>query len=1366
MKILISGLIYLATFIPFNLLTAQSMVEFRGTKRADNFVSPYNFTQQIGTNTKGTLNTVNYIGVHSFPLDFSKSPYLRDTLLNYFEIGKIPEQTVQAGSVIKFYIKSDSLGLGVKNYSIQPDNSLTSKILFKPNQQYFEFKPDKNDTASFVVIFKAKKGNDSITQSVPFKIYRVNTIDKYSFGVSNGQVQPLENDKAYQFFSTIKATSPFFNGIANRPVRIISISAIELTLENQPGNFLMSFSGARDIQEINIYAERLFIRDTFNLPQTRVNIYCKEIIFEDLPARPRASINTTPIAPVAAPPGVQGVSGANAGSINLYAGRMIDNFGGFRFRLIGGDGQNSTDAVSGSGGDGGILYTNLDIENKVDLIGGISGIPAGSGTYPSKVKGHFGKVVKDSIQLRWIHPNYIRQVIAYCDDAYFLGYGANLLPRLLSYDLVISGFSKTKDFEQLDTIVQSDLLQAQMEIISLGNRILSGLDYFGNPPGWVPMLSFELTQAAFETELSNAIRIIYLNSFLNASADSIQKMLNGFNELRDNLKVQGQSLENEMNYLSQVKIVEIETKLDENEKEIENITNKIKLAAADLERRAQAKLDDSKKLSWTKVVGLIGKVATLIPEPTIQTIGAGLTAATQFYDGIKDVDNFNISNITRIIDAGKSAVETYNSYQKKFEATQNDWKGISNQWKDFFPVFQGGIDSLPSQIKKGSALFSSLNNKFEEVKNIYNSYLGTPDGDLKKIRSELMATDPELPKLNEDLVRASENQKKLVDEFNSTNEQIQKIASEVVANALMFDNINTKINTNTFALDHRTVHYLNYLKFNAVRRLKMYHYFMAKAWEFRRLQPYTGNLNITAVFNAAENMVQTANNSVLSASQYEALASVYRDQISQIAEGVYVEYTSNFPPLRKTNRSFRLPKDLIERINNGEQVKVNLSKIGVFNDNEENIRIAAVRVSYLKDRTSSNFSAGTSPEINVKFTYPNLSTIKYRGKVYHFNNYNLKTNSPLQWSTSYDKLSGSLNQVVPSPAAQSLLRSLLVYKNVSFNNSGLYMFSQPSADAELILSANFNNAGFGATGRLFIDSIVFQIDYDYNEELSTDSYLQISSEPNWIVPTYLLSRVDKNSMQNGQADMIRVFQKSSTTMVNVRTDQRIGGYKFERWLDKFGNPIMDADSTNPSRTFRMSSSIYNKAKYTWAGPVLNVPDTIYFTQNTTSSTLRIRNNGSGPMDWVIDTISSESWINFGAAKSGVNNLDIPVSVNVPQSVASRFGYIIVIAPEAENAIDTVWISYKNNLVTSIPSIYDNNQLVISPNPSNGFFLLKTNSYFEKDVLIYAMNGIIVLKDKMFMSKSINISTLPKGTYIVLIRSRQNGIQTTRRITIL
>lgn len=78
---------------------------------------------------------------------------------------------------------------------------------------------------------------------------------------------------------------------------------------------------------------------------------------------------------------------------------------------------------------------------------------------------------------------------------------------------------------------------------------------------------------------------------------------------------------------------------------------------------------------------------------------------------------------------------------------------------------------------------------------------------------------------------------------------------------------------------------------------------------------------------------------------------------------------------------------------------------------------------------------------------------------------------------------------------------------------------------------------------------------------------------------------------------------------------------------------------------------------------------------------------------------------------------------------------------------------------------DENEIIISPNPSNGIFNISTNSELKKDIYIYDVTGKIVYQNISVVEKNItlNLSEQQKGIYIVRITDANSS--TTHKIII-
>lgn len=1343
-------LFYILLVISVSILQGQNKSRFYGLNRSSFTAGNNIVTQQYGTLNNTVITANKYSGIQSFPLTFETSPYFRDTTLNNYEIGEIPEQSVATGSIVYFYIKCDSLP-GSKTYSILPMDTFKGVITFNTHLQYFSFKPDTLDDLTYQIKFTAINATDTISQLVKFRTYQLTHPEIYAFGVGNSQPLPDPNAKEYQLLSvTNNHQKNWFNG-QNRTTRSISISGVDLSVENVQGNLLYALSDNKDIGQLNIYADKLLIKDTFNLPQTEVNIYCRQLIFED--GTNTAAINTTPIAPDAAIPDSNGIDGATAGRINVFTGEIIDNRGGIRFRLLGGDGQSATNAIAGSGGNGGILFSNQDIASKGDYLGGLEVIHSGANGKPAlKHKGDIGKFVKDSINLRWIHPNYIRQYISYSNDAYFTGHGKVVLPSLIFYTELISTLTNSTDTASIDAYTMSDLLQVQMELTTLIDRINSGYDFFGNPPGWVPLLSFEFTKAAFDTELHHAMQILYLDYFISTSADTLQKRINGFTALRDELRQRSNIDRNNFNNLVLVTVPEIENSIELNKQRMAQIELDIKRVSAEIQARAEKAANRQKKASWEKIAGGIGQVATMLPFPAVQAAGAGITAGLQFYDAVKDVDNLNLNSAESIISAAGKSINTYDNYHKEFTTTVGQWKQMRTQWQDFFPIFQGGmhIKAIQSQISKGGELKKNISNTFNNLKSEFKQHSELPDQDIEKIKSNLLSNDPAYAALNSELNDVKYKGKQLLEEYSNTNNQILTLGTQIMGYGLAFDDANNKVLSSSSQLDHRTVHYIHYLRENALQRLKKYYYYMAKAYEARTLLPFTGNLNLSPILTSIENMAISASkdNSVLTPAQYASFSGLYEQQVEAVAQEIYDYYIDNAPPQTITT-IYSLTKNDITNLNHGESVIFNPTKRGLFGNNEENVRINNIKVLSLVDSIGTNTTIGNPARIDVRFEYPLISYVKRKGKVYYFNNYNRNTNTPLTWSSRFDITTNQITDFKPSSANASLLISLLTDKKLPNTNEDILMYSRPSASADLILSSTYlNNNG---KGNLAIKGLKILIEYDFNTKPNNISYLDILTEPNWIVPNYNVNKSDQNGMKNGQGDMTRTYVTSSTNLVNLTVEKKIGGYRFERWLNQGGYPVMDKDSINPSRTFIMHTNQAMKVKFKWAGAKLSLPDTLYFDADNLTQNLIIRNVGEADsMYWVQNGISSFVSITPNITE-GFGNETLSVSLSIPTN--EKIGYISIMAPEAENAIDTVWLKY-NNLITKSKQTNDFQRIALYPNPGKEKFYIsipdQLNMPYQVNVIDAYGKKINLKFEKQSNIIKFDSSDLPVGIYFVAV----------------
>lgn len=298
-------------------------------------------------------------------------------------------------------------------------------------------------------------------------------------------------------------------------------------------NKVWGLSGREDLIELNIFAEQLIIRSALNFPQTNVTIHAKDIRFEDQNGV-IASINTSPSPIPISITNDTGMNGSNAGSISVFVKNMSAS-SDIRFILKGSNGQNADrNGIPGDGGNGGLLTSNIDLRPFCDLARGSCGVKydvdssaannLGS-IIGSGATGLDGAFALDNTPWKFLHPYYVSSVVWHTNDAFINGYVDYTKKKCYEYRDMIEQYIEEATVDTCGTEVEIELKNELTEINSMLMRLEQKLDYFGNPVGWVPMLSFEVMLANYNNEVDRAMPLLYLNYWLSRVDQTLQNRL-------------------------------------------------------------------------------------------------------------------------------------------------------------------------------------------------------------------------------------------------------------------------------------------------------------------------------------------------------------------------------------------------------------------------------------------------------------------------------------------------------------------------------------------------------------------------------------------------------------------------------------------------------------------------------------------------------------------------------------------------------------------------------------------------------------------------------------------------------------------------
>jgi len=450
------------------------------------------------------------------------------SMLSY-KIGDIPDQSVWHGGdgFVGFIVYTDKVADKITLSCTKPDFPV-GIIEFNKTTGVFLYYPDMSAGRDFTVTFTAESAGKVIDdQMVRFTMMAATLPDFAAFGINSGK--EFKSDDNY----TVEVENPLgtkpFNTVANKPVSSVSISGKELVFDKNAPNSFHNWSNQDYIYDLNLYAEKVIIREPLFFRQTNVTIYAKELVFEGA-----GSINTSPVelsTPSAT--GANGAKGENAGNITLYIKDFKQSSPQVRFISIGGKGQNTQQAARtpGNGGDGGTLTSTIDVSAFSNLTRGSAGIRIVNNVYNDVgINGSTGNFVTHTGKFTWLHPNLVAAVVKYAKDAYLNQYNGFAFDVFTEYTQEIVNMKASGEWVKLEDFEQMELSIAEDEMRAVMFRINQNLDFFGNPFGWVPLLSFEVNKAAFEGEIEKAMRVMYLNYWLTHIANSDAQRKQGYEQ--------------------------------------------------------------------------------------------------------------------------------------------------------------------------------------------------------------------------------------------------------------------------------------------------------------------------------------------------------------------------------------------------------------------------------------------------------------------------------------------------------------------------------------------------------------------------------------------------------------------------------------------------------------------------------------------------------------------------------------------------------------------------------------------------------------------------------------------------------------------
>lgn len=817
--------------------------------------------------------------------------------------------------------------------------------------------------------------------------------------------------------------------------------------------------------------------------------------------------------------------------------------------------------TSGTGGDGGNFVSNLEpskLVPEISFVGGASGVsyPAYEGgrgqdpnparfllpddrgfvtyiskqganstpTQPRAAKGSDGRFTLENNKFAWVSPLALRKILAYARAAYLAGYSDEVRLSLIPYLQVLEDFQNSSSWSTTDSTWRQEFVQMAEEIRQILTRIANNLDYFGNPPGWAPLLSLETYLETFDSEIEPAFNILYLNYWQTSVDRTIAEKTNAWVQSRSAMVKDVASMRSAF-ALAVAAFPDATNRVTQVEEAIPILQQELE----ELERRLQQEAEDEVRGPWwEQAAQTLGTICSVVPIPQVQIAGGVLQM----------VSNFDNSDPWATIKQVPSLVGKINdgTFSKAAAAVQDQLDKIK------IPDIQlGDLSTVKSQIDQLQASAQGLYDFGSSfLKRLQEQ--AVPEDLVKRELAQIEANAPEFQELSQKVSDALKEKADAYAKVADLTHQFSQLTSQINFDLLAIDAIDAQLANVSAAFDRHTELYVQDMAQRAKERLLKYHYYIKKAWEYRMLTSYDVPLDIDAIQEQFQSKVNVDVDSagkgqprLLTPEQFQSLKSFYQDILGRLVDAILDKYTkSSSIPLDAVSYHDLTDAELLA-LNDTGAVQLNFGEMrGVFHSDEEDIRI--IKLSIVDSSLSVALTAGAAEsgvqDVKFSFRHEGRSIVMKGGREFGFTHIASAQSRPPEWNSRYNFAHG-YSEDKPDGGVSSLLASILsrdgrsVPDNISF-------FARPGAWAKLTLSTdqqwNLMKAGK-------VNHLTVRIDYEYSQRSGNYSRLNLKSSPD--IGAYIsLSQPDISQRQDALGSVRRFYATGSTILLQF--PQQVG----------------------------------------------------------------------------------------------------------------------------------------------------------------------------------------------------------------------------------
>jgi hypothetical protein len=618
----------------------------------------------------------------------------------------------------------------------------------------------------------------------------------------------------------------------------------------------------------------------------------------------------------------------------------------------------------------------------------------------------------------------------YADDLYMQGYEDEARKEYLAIEMAMAPLKK-----ELTPENDLNLSKVVFQLMQMQGK----KDYFGNHPTWIPGISYEVAQQFYRQEMETSYRLLYLSNWLLKEFTSRESQFSALEHLKAEmndrliqLKLQQESQLQKFSTLdAQIKNFQKTSSV------FELHLNEIQVQIEDEARRNIHHQEKKAKLKRA-LLGL-SALAKAIPagQPALSGVGTGLETILNMADSERASEA--ISQLPNLLDSIGQL--------RKLEESRQDWnkRYYSFNLSDFLSM---SGDQRASEIEQAQKFYSPI---LQTLKNQLTQFQVLQMGQ-DAVAAEIKRIQDTSPRFMEAL--------KMLSDLNREKQQLQQGLLALQNNMNAIDQERAELFTQAnliqkqlfnlekgISLELKTL--ASIMGANARKRLLEYKYYLIKAYQFRLLKPFPGNLDLFSLEEQLKQFISTENSPTVDQQKLEEIFEVfYLDELGKINMGLFEALDQGDLKEEITEVIYSLSPRELQALENNKIVLLNTLEKNLIAPYHQNARLIKVESDIDFELTVPE--PVTSGYFDLTINHPGTFLVRNLTENYIFSRPDLGEKGIFSWGSRIEVLSKSATEYQSSPWLWSLFSNIWGNNHAQYDSQKLQgLYVRPGMATEL-----------------------------------------------------------------------------------------------------------------------------------------------------------------------------------------------------------------------------------------------------------------------------------------------------------------------------